>query len=36
LLEEAKGTGEEPIEEEEREELSHLRDEYQNLRDQVM
>lgn len=36
LLEEAKGTGEDPIEQEEREELSYLRDEYQNLREKVM
>ena len=36
ILEEAKGTSEGPIMQEEREELSHLRDEYQNLREKMM
>ena len=36
MLEEAKGTSEEPIMQEEREELGKLRGEYQNLREKVM
>lgn len=36
MLEEAKGTSESPIEQEEREELLKLRNQYQQLREKVM